>query len=123
MLRHSAADKNIAVWLNPGAGVSMTIGTEILSLRRDRSSSVETLLGLIDWERQAWEPDHRTSRHYAVLQAADTVLMAVAVHAAEAERDMMIPPGTRRAIDGTRRFRRSRPGHLSQRIWWRAVPS
>ena len=95
----------------------MSIGTELLSLRRDRSSSVETLLGLIDWERQAWEPDHRTSRHYAVLQAADTVLMAVAVHAAEAERDMMmIPPGTRRSIAGTRRLRRSRPSGLSQRV-------
>jgi|SRR5215469_2792294 len=83
----------------------MSIATDILSLRRDRSSSVETLLGLMDWEHQAWEPDHRTSRHYAVEQAADTVLMAVAVHAAEAERDLIIPPGTRRAVAGSRRFR------------------
>ena len=94
----------------------MSIATEILSLRRDRSSSVETLLGLIGWERQAWGADHRTSRHYAVLSAADAVLLNVAVHAAEAERDLMMPPGTRRFIAGTRRLRRSRPGNLSQRL-------
>src|SRR5215467_3300439 len=98
----------------------MSIATEILSLRRDRSSSVKTLLALIDWEHQAWEPDHRTTRHFAVLEAADTVLMAVAVHAAEAEQALTTPPGTRRATAGAGKRRRSQPGGLSQRALWRS---
>jgi hypothetical protein len=68
----------------------------------------------MDWEYKTGEPEHRIRRHYAVEQAADTVLMAVAVHAAEADKDFMVPTGTRRAVAGTRRFRRSRPGGLSQ---------
>jgi len=94
----------------------MSIATEILSLRRDRSSSVKTLLALIDWEHQAWEPEHRTTRHFAVLEAADAVLMNVAAHAAEAENFLGGVPGTRRAVPAPRRTRRrSGPGKLHQR--------
>ena len=94
----------------------MSLATEILSLRRDRSSSVETLLALIDWEQQTSETEPRIRRHYAVELGDDTVLMAVAVHAAEAERALMLPPGTRPTIAGVRNRRRSRPGHLSQMV-------
>lgn len=75
----------------------MSIATEILSLRREKSSSVATLIGLIEWEQMAYDRDHKVSRHYAVLEAADLVLLNVAAHAAEA---MIEPPKTRK----TRRF-------------------
>ena len=89
----------------------MSIGTELLSLRRDQASSVATLLALLDWERQAQDPDHKTSRHYAALECADVVLMNVAVHAAEAENDFGIS-GTRRTITPERSRRRF------PRRWW-----
>jgi len=96
----------------------MSIATNILNLRRDRSSSVETLLALIDWEHQAWTRNHKMSRHYAVEQAADVVLMNVAAHAAEADKYLTAPdsagPETR-AFVRTRKGRRSGPGWLHQR--------
>lgn len=61
----------------------MTLTSELLSLRRDKSSSVETLLAAIEWERSAIFDEHRSTRHYAVLQAVDIVLLNVAAHASE----------------------------------------
>jgi len=90
-------------------GSTLSIATEILSLRRNQSSSVETLLALIDWEYQASEPDHRMRRHFEVLEAADAVLMNVAAHAAEAEKNLA-SPGARRAMPPMSRRRYSRTG-------------
>ena len=76
----------------------MTIASAILSLRRNQSSSVELLLGALDWERAATQYDHRSARHYAVLQAIDQVLLNVAAHASTqqflfAEADFaLLPP-------------------------------
>lgn len=77
----------------------MSIASEILNLRREKSSSVATLIGLIEWVRQEFLhissrsaiTASRASRRYAILEAADKVLLNVAAHAAEA---MIEPPET-----------------------------
>jgi hypothetical protein len=87
----------------------LSIATEILSLRRNQSSSVETLLALIDWEYQACEPDHRMRRHFEVLEAADVVLMNVAAHAAEAEKNLRSPEAPHAMPPMSRRRPRTGP--------------
>jgi hypothetical protein len=76
----------------------MSIATEILSLRRDQTSSVTTLLALLDWQHAAHNKLFAETRSYAVTQAADVVLLNVAVHALEAQDSARKPRGTRRAI-------------------------
>jgi hypothetical protein len=97
------------------AGVVMSIATEILSLRRDQTSSVNLLIGAISWEKAAQRADHRMARHAAVLQFADLVLLNVAVHAGET---LSQPPTTHRTRRGvlpySRKRRRSDPGQLHQ---------
>jgi hypothetical protein len=61
----------------------VSVVTEILSLRREKSSSVANLIALMKHEGSASDRDRKTSRHYAVLEAADTVLLNVAAHAAD----------------------------------------
>lgn len=62
----------------------MSIATEILSLRRERLSSVTMLLALLDREEEPMRLHQLASRHYASLEAADVLLTNVAAHAAEA---------------------------------------
>jgi hypothetical protein len=62
----------------------MSIATEILSLRRDQSSSVATLIGPLDWQRSSPRPTYSYQQVYALTQAVDAVLLNVAAHAAEA---------------------------------------
>jgi hypothetical protein len=102
-----------------GAEVSASeIAIQVLNLRRDKASSVEALLGLLDWERLAYEPDHRMRRHYEALQAADAVLMGVALHAVEAENYFnAAAPESRQASRRTsRRHQRFGPGQPQQRL-------
>jgi hypothetical protein len=84
----------------------MSIATEILSLRRDQSSSVTTLLALLDWLRSAPNKDFAETRAYATTHAADLVLLNVAVHALEAQGNAPIR-GIRRTIRSLWRRRRS----------------
>jgi len=94
----------------------MSLATEILSLRREQSSSVERLLAALEWEKAAQDDEHVLSRGYAVLEAADMVLLNVAAHAADALRE---PPTIRRARRGHSASRRDRrrpeTPHLHQR--------
>ncbi len=94
----------------------MSITTEILSLRRDRSSSVTALLNAMEWECAA-ETDMRTrARGYDVLRMADLVLLNVAAHAADALSQLPATPKARRATLPHRKKRRRRdPGQLHQR--------
>jgi hypothetical protein len=94
----------------------MSITTEILSLRRDKSSSVAALLGAIEWECAA-EDDMRTlARGYDVLRMADLVLLNVAAHAADVLGEPPAVPEARRATLSLRRKRRRpNPGQLHQR--------
>jgi hypothetical protein len=94
----------------------MSITTEILCLRRDRSSSVTALLNAMEWECAA-ENDARTlARGYDVLRMADLVLLNVAAHAADLLGQPPAIPKARRATPPPRRKRRRRdPGQLHQR--------
>lgn len=94
----------------------MSITTEILNLRRDRSSSVAALLGAMEWEC-ATEDDVRTlARGYDVLRIADLVLLNVAAHAANVLDELPAIPKARRATASPRRKRhRPDPGQLHQR--------
>jgi hypothetical protein len=87
----------------------MSITTEILSLRRDRSSSVAALLNAIEWECAA-EGDTRTlARRYDVLRMADIVLLNVAAHAANVLSHPPAIPKARRAKLPPPRSQRRRP--------------
>jgi len=92
----------------------MSIGTEILSLRQDKFSSVAALIGALD--RLSASNEHLEMRVYAVTECADLVLLNVAVHAMEALHEWPIRTD-RRAIQPVRR-RRSRhiPGHHQGQI-------
>ena len=93
----------------------MSLATDILNLRRNQSSSVSTLITMIDWQKAAQDKDHIMSRGFAVAEAADDVLMNVAVYAAEA---LSEPPAIGRicrAVPSSRRKRRFDPGRLHQR--------
>ena len=94
----------------------MSIATDILSLRRDQSSSVSGLLAAIEWECAAEEDIRLLARGYDVMRMADAVLVNVAAHAA----DQLVEPTTirrtRRSVPPSRRIRRrSDPGKLHQR--------
>lgn len=94
----------------------MSVATEILSLRQNQSSSVKTLLAAIEWEKAAQEEEHILSRGYAVREAADIVLLNVAVHAAEALSEPPVIRRTRRSLlSFWRKPRRANPGELHQR--------
>jgi hypothetical protein len=95
----------------------MSVATEILSLRRDQSSSVSALLAAIEWECAAEDDMHTLARGYDVLNAADRVLLNVAAHAADALSESPTAPKTRRAVLPFKRKpqRRTDPGHLHQR--------
>jgi hypothetical protein len=96
------------------------IATEILNLRRNQGSSVEILLGTLEWVRAASrqhslttrayeEAAHSVAREYAATEAADIVLLNVAIHAAAAEAFFTQPPQkARRASAIWRRVRRGR---------------
>ncbi len=94
----------------------MSIATDILSLRQNQSSSVKTLMAMLNWQKAAQDEGHFLSRGFAVTEAADLVLLNVATHAAEALSEPPAIPRTRRALSTSRRKRRrSDPGQLHQR--------
>jgi hypothetical protein len=93
----------------------MSIATEVLSLRRDQSSSVATLLALLDWQHAAQDKLFAETRSYAAQAAADVVLLNVAVHALEAQ-DNAPTRGIRRTLRSLwRKRRRTDSPQLSQR--------
>jgi len=93
----------------------MSIATDILSLRQNQSSSVETLMAKIEWLKAAEEEAHISSREFAVREAADIVLLNVATHAAEALNEPPVIHRTRSALSISRRKQRhSDPGRLHQ---------
>jgi ribulose kinase len=53
----------------------MSIATDILSLRQNQSSSVETLMAKIEWLKAAEEEAHISSRSFGVREAADLVFV------------------------------------------------
>lgn len=90
---------------------AMSIATEILSLRRDRLSSVTMLLALLDREHEPMSLYQQATRRYASLEAADVVLTNVAAHAAEAMMYLQPTTGrTRRATSLRGKSRRFNSG-------------
>jgi len=92
-----------------------SIAAEILSLRRDQTSSVSLLLGAIDWQRATTNDNFMLMRGHAVLQAIDLVLLNVAVHSLEAQFEPHINENRRATLTPRRRRRRFDPGQLLQR--------
>ena len=94
----------------------MSIATDILSLRHDQSSSVVTLLAALEWQHAARSEHVAQMRRFAAVQAADLVLLNVAIHALEAQNTPQVP-ATRRSVRSTRRKRRrSDTPRMSQRL-------
>jgi hypothetical protein len=83
----------------------MSIATEILKLRHDHTSSVSLLLGSIEWAQATKNHDIRVMRSHAIKQAADLVILNVAVYAQETPNEPRIR-GNRRAASTPRRSRR-----------------
>ena len=93
----------------------MSIAKEILSLRRDQTSSVSLLLGAIEWQRATQNDSMMLMRGHAVVQAVDLVLLNVAVHALETKDEPYLPENRRMVTVARRRRRRSDLGVLLQR--------
>jgi len=91
----------------------VSVVTEILRLRREKSSSVANLIALMENEGSAFDRDHKASRHCAVLEAADTVLLNVAAHATD---QLDEPPKirSRALLPFRRKPRRVDPGQMHQ---------
>jgi len=83
----------------------MALATDMLALRRNQISSVETLLAALDWARAASATHFATARAYAAAQAADVVLYNVTIHALAALEEKPLR-ATRRANASGRRSRR-----------------
>ena len=95
----------------------MGIATEILSLRRNQTSSVKALLAALEWSRATSDKHFARARAYAAAEAADIVLLNVAAHAAEALSEQpTIRRARRAALSSRRKPRRSDPGRLSNQI-------
>ena len=94
----------------------MSITIEILSLRRDRSSSVAALLNAMEWKSAAEDDMLTLARGYDVLRWADLVLLNVAAHATDILGERPAIPQARRATPPPRRKRRRPdPTQLHQR--------
>jgi hypothetical protein len=92
----------------------MSIGTEILSLRQDKFSSVAALIGALD--RLAASNEHLEMRVYAVTECADLVLLNVAVHAMEGLHEWSIQTSRRAVQPSPRRHPRHIPGRHQGQI-------
>jgi len=90
----------------------MSIGTEILSLRRNQTSSVSLLIGAIEWQRATNNDSIKLMRSHAVLQAVDLVLLNVAVHAQETTDEQLTRKNRRAAVPSRRKRRISDPHTL-----------
>jgi hypothetical protein len=93
----------------------MSITTDILSLRQKQSSSVRNLIAMRDWQKAAQDEGHYLSRGFAVMEAADLVLLNVAVHVAETLSEPPTIRKTRRTVLSSRRKRHSDPSKFHQR--------
>ena len=94
----------------------MSLGTDLLDLRRNKTSTVATLLSGMERLATARSETTLMTRAFALNELADAVLAQVAVHALDACWDDLPPPKMRR--DSTslrRRLRQTDAGQLHQR--------
>ena len=90
----------------PHRVAGMSLGTELLNLRRNRTSTVATLLSGMERLATARSETTLMTRTFALNELADAVLVQVAVHALDACWDDLPPPKTRRESTSSRRRRR-----------------
>ena len=94
----------------------MNLGTDLLNLRRNKASTVATLIGGIERLVTAQSETTMMTRAFALNELADAVLAQVAVHALQACWGTSPPPKTRRdASSSRRRLRQTDPGQWHQR--------
>src|SRR6516162_7558444 len=93
-------------------GVRMSLATELLGLRRNRISTVATLIGGIERLATARSAIVSMSREWALNELADAVLATVAVHAVENYwGDKPLPKVRRAATSSPQRHRRTDNRH------------
>ena len=93
----------------------MGLGTDLLCLRRSKTSSVATLISGIERLATAQSETTRMMRAFALTELVDAVLAQVAVHALEACRgDPPLHRRRRASIPSRPRHRRTDTGHLYQ---------
>ena len=99
----------------PHMVTGMSLGTDLLNLRRNKTSTVATLLSGMERLATARSETTLMTRAFALNELADAVLAQVAVHALGACWDDLPPPKTRRDSASRRRLRQSEAGQLHQR--------
>jgi len=94
----------------------MSLGTDVLNLRRNQTSTVATLLSGMERLATARSETALMTRAFALNELADAVLAQVAVHALDACWDDLPPPKTRReSAPSRRRLRQTDAVQLHQR--------
>ena len=93
----------------------MSLGTDLLNLRRNKTSSVATLIGGMERLAAAQSAIVSMSREWALVDLADRVLTNVAVYAQQAYwGDSPLPKQRRASFASRMRQRRIDPGQLYQ---------
>ena len=90
----------------------MALGTDLLSLRRSKTSSVATLISGIERLATARSDTTRMMRAFALTELGDAVLAQVAVHALEA--CWGDAKRRRTSVSSRQRYRRTDTAHLYQ---------
>ena len=100
----------------PHRVAGMSLGTDLLDLRRNKTSTVATLLSGMERLATARSETTLMTRAFALNELADAVLAQVAVHALDACWDDSPPPKMRRdSTSSRRRLRQTDAGQLHQR--------
>jgi|SRR3974377_1012522 len=94
----------------------MSLGTDLLNLRRNQTSTVATLISGIERLATARSETTLMTRTFALNELADAVLVQVAIHAVEACWSDLPPPKPRweKSVP-RRRLRQNDAGQLYQR--------
>ena len=87
----------------PHRVAGMSLGTDLLNLRRNKTSTVATLLSGMERLATARSETTLMTRAFALNELADAVLAQVAVHALDACWDDLPPPKMRRESASSRR--------------------
>lgn len=97
-------------------GGTMSLGTDLLDLRRKKASTVAALIGGIEWLATAKSETTLMTRSFALYELSDAVLVQVAVYALESYwSDTPHPKLHRAPISARRKLRRPESGQLHQR--------
>jgi hypothetical protein len=97
-------------------GGTMSLGTDLLDLRRKKASTVAALIGGIEWLATAKSETTLMTRSFALCELSDAVLVQVAVYALESYWSDTPHPKLRPApIPARRKLRRPESGQLYQR--------